>query len=387
MNPLGWLTQVVGGADMAGVTSSEETQSAPQPVVALCVDGASFDRFGRILRHLVVGLVDQAMRVQVISTDPHVEALAVGPVRTLVRPLVRWPFRKRRIGALIESLSPQPPTIIHALAYESYEVAFDLAEALDADLVLQVTALADCDELMEFDAPGVQQFLVSTPYLGEVLQKQSGVIEDVIATVRPGILVEERLACFAQPERAVTLVCTSPLERDSGVDLLIEAVHILRQRGISLMAFLLGQGSFESSLRRAVHERNLSACVVFARPLGDYDAALLNADILVRPTADVAFSVDTLQAMSAGLVVVTLPSRVCDYLRDGETAVLCSSRSAASIAQAVEKLIEDRAFARGIAQGAMEYVKKNHSISAMAERTAQAYRALALARSTFSMKQ
>jgi len=367
------------------VAASDPTASAAPVVTALCVDGASYDRFGRVIRHLAVGLVDQAIHVRVVSTDPRVSSLEIGPIQATTRPLVRWPWRKRRLQALVESFSPQAPSLIHALAYESYEVAFALSEALDADLVLQVTSLSDCYELMEFDAPAVRRFLVSSAALGEELQKRCGVVGDFITIVRPGLLVEEHPACFAKPERAVTVVCTSPFERDFGVDLLIEAIYLLRQRGVSLVAFLMGRGSTESALRRMVRARNLSACVVFARPLGDHIPALQNADIMVRPSADTAFSIDTLQALSAGLVVVTFPSTVCDYIRDGETAVVCQTPTAEAIADAMEHLVQDRDRARRIAVSAMDYVQSNHSISAMAERTAEAYRELVLQRSTFAM--
>lgn len=295
-------------------------------------------------------------------------------------------MRKKRLNTLIEALAQHQPTLIHALAFESYEIGFDLAEAMDVDLVLQVTSLSDCDELMEFDAPAVRRFLVSSPALGTALEKQCAVVSDVISTVRPGILVERAPACFADAQRAITVVCTSPFERDFGVDLLIEATYLLRQRGISLIVFLMGRGALESTLRRDVRERNLSACVVFARPMGDYEHALQKADIMVRPSADTAFSIDVLQAMAAGLAVVTFPSTLCDYIRPDETAIVCEPPTAASIADAIEKLVADRDHARKIATGAMEYVRSNHSISAMAERTSEAYRELALKRSTFSIR-
>lgn len=368
--------------------SKSPDPSTPPPIVAaLCIDGASIERFGSVLRRLTVGLVDQAIQVRVVSTDPRVEALSFGPVRAQVRPLIRWPLRKRRLEELAESLS-QPPqtTIVHALAYESYEVAFELARLLEADLVIQVTSVADCDELLEFDAPSVPRFLVSSEALATMLEKQCNIVREAITLVRPGILIEEQAACFANDKRAPTIVCTSPFERGSGVDILIEAIHLLRQRGISLITFLMGQGSIESDLRRRVHERNLSACVVFARPLGGHEAALHHADMFVRPSADAAFSIEVLQAMAAGLVVVTFATDICDYVRDGETSVVCDARTPEAMARAIEVLIQDRASARRIATSAMAYLKTRHSISTMAERTAEAYRELALRRSTFSLR-
>jgi glycosyltransferase involved in cell wall biosynthesis len=369
-----------------GVSKDELHAAIPQIQTALCVDGGAFGRFGRILRHLAVGLVDQAIHLCLISADPRVEALSLGPVQTLLRPILRWPAGKKRLASLIEMVSAQPPGIVHALSYDSYEVAFELADSMDADLVLQVTSLADCEELADFDASRVGRFLVASPALIKALETQGGVDAQRMVLVRPGILVADKPACFVREDRSVTVVCTSPFEREYGVDLLIEAIAELRGRGVSLIVFLLGQGSLEPMLRRLARGRNLSACTVFARPLGDYDQALYSADIMVRPSADTAFTVDTLEAMSAGLVVVTFAGDVCDYIRADETAVVCSNHTPKAIADAIEALVQDRDFARKIATSAMAYVRTYHGISAMAAHTASAYRELAVRRTTFSIR-
>ena len=88
-----------------------------------------------------------------------------------------------------------------------------------------------------------------------------------------------------------------------------------------------------------------------------------------------------------GLAVVTLPSSISDHLRHGETAVIYERPDAESLANALEQLLVDRAGARRIASAASEYVRTNHAVSAMAERTVDAYRKLALARTTFPIKE
>ena len=136
-------------------------------------------------------------------------------------------------------------------------------------------------------------------------------------------------------------------------------------------------------MRRMVRERKLSSCVTLACPAGDLAGAIRSADIFARPSADTAITADSLRAMGAGMAVVTLPSSVCDHLLGGETAVLCEKPSAEALANAIEQLITDRAGAQRIAATGMEYVRTHHPVSGMAERTANAYRTLALARATF----
>ncbi len=355
---------------------------------ALCVDSEAFDRFGRVLRHLAVGLIDQAIQLRLLSSDPRVERLTLGPVQTLIHPRIGWPVAGRRLSKLLEALSQQQPTVIHALSHESYQIATTIAGSLDADLVLQVSSLADCDRLADTDIRGVGRFIAFSKPIMAALENQLTINLERIDLIRPGVLAAQQIACFAQPQGAVTMLCTSPFERDSGVERVIEAVALLKKRGQTVLLFLLGQGRYESTLRRLVRERDLSPSVTFSRPMSDPTYTMRSADVFVRPSADTAFTDDSLQAMGVGMAVVACPSPpVCDHLRDGETAVVCSKATAAAIADAVEHLMTDRAYAQRIAKAAMEYVRTHHSMSGMAERIAAAYRALALARATFSIRE
>lgn len=371
---------------MAFVSESMEEQSTTSVSVALCVDAEAFDRFGQVLRNLLVGLVDQAVNVRLLGCDPRVDTLTLGPVQTLIHKRLTWPVAGRRTEELLSALSTKPPGIVHAMSRMSYGVANAVAEAFDADLVLQATSMADCDAIAQRSGQRVARILAFTQPLRTVLEEQIKIASELVELVRPGVLASRRIACFTNPSRVATLLCLSPLERGSGVDRLIEAVAILQKRDHAVMLFVLGQGSREHALRREIHERRLAACVTLAHPAGDLSQAMHSADIFVRPRTDTAFTENSLQALGAGMAVVTCPSPVFDFFRHGETVVVCEKPKAESLADAIEKLLADRAFAQRIATAGMEYVREHHAMSSMAERTADAYRKLALARATFSLK-
>jgi len=164
-------------------------------------------------------------------------------------------------------------------------------------------------------------------------------------------------------------------------------VGLLGQRGHTLQVFLLGEGRMESPLRRLVRTRNLSSSVTFAPPLSDLTPAMHSADIFVRPSADSGFTADGLLAMGAGLVVVTDPSPLCDHVRMGETAIVCPHPTAESLAATIEGVLSHRQEAIRLASAAMAYVREHHAVSTMAERTAAAYRRLALTRTTFAIRE
>ncbi len=369
------------------VSSAPSNQRAPNVNTLLCVGREAFDHFAAVLRHLIVGLIDQAIPLRVVSGDPRAKTLSLGPVQVISIPRRSWPTPARPIRNFLDTLSTQPPTIVHATSHSSYALAAAVADEFDAELILQVTSLADCEAVPRFVARASTHFHSFSKPLAAILETQLRILPENIEVVPPGFPASPKAACFAHAERVPTLLCTSPFDRHSGVDRLIAALEILIRRGHALQCFLSGDGSYEPALRKLVRAKHLSDHVTFAPVLHDPAPAFQSADLFVRPSLDTAFVADTLQAMSAGLLVLTPANEACDHLWNNETAVICPSNQIEDLADAIEKPLRDRPEAQRIAAAALDYVRRNHGISAMAEKTAAAYRTLALARTTFALRE
>jgi len=366
----------------------DPTSDTPQgqPIsAALLLSGDVLDRFGRVLRHLIVGLVDQAISLRLVSTDSRIESLTLGPVQTVVHEPIRWPFKQRKLDHLTDALSNQPPTIIHAFSGETIEYALSLASTFDSDLFLHVSSMADADAIGQMDTRKVAKFLaVSEPLFG-VLENQLNIERDRIDLIRPGVQVSEDISCFADADRAPTLLCMTHLSKESGIDRLINAMDILRKQKLLPMLFILGEGDYESNLRALVRKRKLESQITFASPLGETLSMMRSADLYVRPSLDTQFTSDTLAALGTGTMVVACAG-VGDYLRHGETALVCEQATAEAIAKHLAAALTDHALAQRIARAGLEYAREHHGVSAMAERMAENYRAAALARATFQIK-
>ncbi len=373
----------VGHGCHADVVEPQDSLSSPLVDAALCMDAVALERYGRVLRHLAVGLVDQTIRLRLISADQRAASLALGPIQSLIHEPIGWPAAKGRLRTLLNRMQPDPPTTVHALSAQSYVLARTMADAFDADLFLQVASMDDCEGVANLPDGRVAGFFATSKPFARVLEEQLRIPVEHVHLVRPGVHAAHQPACFPDDHRTPTLLCTSPFERNGGVELLIEAVGLLRKRQCELLLFLLGKGAREAVLRRLIRQRRLSSMVTFAHPLGDSSQVMRAADLFIRPSADTAFVVHPLQAMGAGMVVVTFPSAVCDHLRDGETAVLCQQPTPECLADTIERLLGNRDAARKIASAALAYTRANHAMSGMAERTAALYRQFALARATF----
>ncbi len=366
---------------------ADPADSSPHPPcsVAMMIDPEAFERFGRTLRHLAIGLVDQAVPLRLVSSDPRVESLLLGPVQALIHERLVFPSARRRLERLIDSLSAQPPSLVHAMSSASYRAALTAADELDADVVLQVTSLADCEEAAALDRRRVRAILAFTEPLRQAAVAALGTNDPPVEWIRAGVPTAQHATCFAEAGRVATLLCTAALQHGYGVAELIQGLHGLQKRGAAPLTFLVGQGPLEGELRKMVRRLALSGVVTFAQPLGDSTAALRAADFFIQPAAESEFTADSLHALGAGMLVIAAPGGVDDHLHPGQTALRSHSATPESLAAAIEEALLDPARSRGIAISGMEYARRFHSMSAMADATAAVYRRIALSSATFPL--
>ena len=137
----------------------------------------------------------------------------------------------------------------------------------------------------------------------------------------------------------------SNLLPDKGVVDLLDACKILVERGLRFSCRFVGAPSADLSgerFARLVEERNLQSVIRFDGPL--YGSAkldaLADADMLVHPTRDDAFPLVILEAMAAGLAVVsTREGGIPDEVEDGITGILCDKENPSGLADAIGKLL------------------------------------------------
>lgn len=363
-----------------------ETSRLPPLTLTICAGSECLDRFGSILRYLVVGLVDHVARIWLVSPDPRIESFALGPTEAIVHSRLRWPLARRRIHHIVGEIGTPSPTVVHAMSAPAYAVGLALAEEYDADLVLQISSFEDAAEVERYVDAQVGRFICVSEPLARVLLQQLKIPQEHVEVIRPGVFAASRPSCFSRADRAPAIVCNAPFLRDCGVDMVIEAAHLIHKRGRRAMFFLLGHGPFESALRKQARELNVLSSVTFAHP-GDPFHVMGSADIFIHPASRDSLYVDALHAMGAGLAVVSVPDAAADFLHAGQTAFVCQKASVTDLAEAIDELLKDRALAQRLAAHAQSFVRTEHSMSGMADRTAAVYRRLLLARTTFALRE
>lgn len=169
------------------------------------------------------------------------------------------------------------------------------------------------------------------------------------------------------------IITTSRLVPKNGVDILIEAVSILKKEGLSgdIQCQILGSGPDEEKLKDLARILRLSNEVVFLGHISPevvYDY-LANADIFVRMSRSEGLGSSFLEAMGAGLPVIgTRVGGIPDFLKDpsdvGEdkaTGLFAKVNDPKDLADKIRTLINDENLAQTIALNGKNLAIKEYS--------------------------
>lgn len=164
------------------------------------------------------------------------------------------------------------------------------------------------------------------------------------------------------------------LEKQKGLEYLIEAARLLAERGLHPQILLVGDGRERDSLARQAAEAGVE--VVFTGFLGEAerDAALAAIDVLVMPSLGEALPLALIEAMGAGKpVVATTVGGIPEIVQDGESGFLAPPADAAAFAGRLGTLVADAGLRVGFGEAARRFFAANLTNEAMAAKTEQVY--------------
>lgn len=148
------------------------------------------------------------------------------------------------------------------------------------------------------------------------------------------------------------------INKDKGQHLLIEAVKILKEKGLNIHIYIVGspmQESYLEELKKDVKKKGIENKVEFLgfvnNPLGFYKAC----DTIVLASRRETFGLVLIEAMKCGVSVIGANSGgVVEIIDNKETGLLFESQNAESLVQAIELLYKDEKLREKIAKAGQE---------------------------------
>lgn len=203
------------------------------------------------------------------------------------------------------------------------------------------------------------------------LTLQLGVPASRVSVINNGISDSPLRADPAQ--EPATLIMVARMAFQKRHDLLLEALEVLRARGIALPRTLLaGDGPLGTGLRDAAAASGFS-CVSFCGDISNVAATLAQCQVFVLLSRYEGHPISVIEAMRAGLPIVASDLPALRGMITNGVEGLLTSDDPHEIAAALERLIGDPALRSRMGAAARCRYETDFSAAGMAEKVARVY--------------
>lgn len=292
-------------------------------------------------RERVQALRDQGLDVRVVSNWWH--AWTVRELRKLIRAWKPDAFFAHGFSDHIwgrrAAVAEQVPHIFH--------VEHNSRERYTPRRLQQALALAPHTQASIGVSEGVRQSLIAR-----------GFPEDRCIAIPNGIDLRQFPSAL-QPgqwaQRDAKIVMVARFARQKDHQTLLQALALLRNKGIRPLLELAGSGSarLRRKVQKLVQQLGLQEQVRFLGNVSDLPQRLAGTQIFVLATHWEGMPLALVEAMAAGCACVAsdVPG-VRGVFRDGEEGILVPHADAVSLAQALARLLADCAYAQSLGHAA-----------------------------------
>ncbi|MFA5038251.1 MAG: glycosyltransferase family 4 protein [Candidatus Omnitrophota bacterium] len=162
---------------------------------------------------------------------------------------------------------------------------------------------------------------------------------------------------------------------------IVLAAEALKQKRPDLRWIIVGDGKEGPRLKELITARGVQNIVRIFPSQGDTSLALASMDVFVMPSLQEGLGISILEAQAQGVpVVASRVGGIPTVIEDGATGLLVPPQDPRSLAQAVEKFLDEPDWASGVVRKARLHVTERFSLDIMAEKTYKVYSALAPAK-------
>jgi glycosyltransferase involved in cell wall biosynthesis len=378
-------TEATGAAEVEPPTIEEGLEVTAQPVPATATaplrvgwiaGEETFTHIGRILHPLAIGLMDELVSPTIFipehSDQSEIPDLPIGMVR--YSPLQWFIFKTRTMSLLAAEAENRQISMLHALDASAEPLTRQLAQAWNMPYVVSCYSLGDAKRLGTVSGSCRAVLAATEPVRQELVSARSAP-EEIIKLVRPGVYLVNHPTCFSDEQKSMTIVAGGRLDDFVAYEALLRAFNELHSRNCDCAFFIIGNGKAEARIRQASEKMDMRSRVTFVdrQPATQLQGILKSADIYISPADSPQMDLVSLLAMAAGDPVIAARSQVDDFLIDGRTALLFSKGNYMELTQKLLGVLDDKQSATNLANGALDYLRQNHSAAGMVAAVTQIY--------------
>lgn len=290
-------------------------------------------RYPKLIRHIVFML-------RIAKEAKHADAiLALDPVSTglpaaIAAKIAKKPFLLKVVGDY---------------AWEQGAQRFGVSQTLDEFVATEQTnpmvRTLQCIE--SWVAQQATQVLVPSEYLKRIVSAW-GIAPECITVVYNAVAHEEPGAVPNTIENALRprIVSMGRLVPWKGIQGLIDAFALVRERFSDAALIIVGEGPERARLEAYAASKTEGVMFMGALAHNSALAVITDADVFVLNTSYEGLSHALIETMAAGTPIITTPvGGNTELIVDGEEGLLVPYDDSVAIAQGIERIVNDPAFA------------------------------------------
>jgi glycosyltransferase involved in cell wall biosynthesis len=215
-------------------------------------------------------------------------------------------------------------------------------------------------------------FLFESDYAAAQFRAKIGPPRTLVRVVRNGV-GDADFAPVTSGADATEIVCIGELRAIKAIDVLLEALFMLKRSGRPLRATIAGDGPDAEELKALAHRLGLADAVRFVgfRPARE---AFAMGKILVVPSRSESLPYIVLEAVAAGMPIIATRVGGIPEIFGPQAPRLIPADDAAALAEAIGAALADPAQLRDTAHAINARVRGEFSMNAMVDGGLAAYR-------------
>lgn len=169
---------------------------------------------------------------------------------------------------------------------------------------------------------------------------------------------------FDIPTNTFVFVTLGSLINRKGIDIVINAVHKVIQKGLSAKLIVIGDGPERKNLQDLCNALGVSEHIIFAGEVKNARSLLIKGvDIVLSGAREEAFGLSLIEAGFAKLpVIAPRVGGIPEVIHHDKTGILVQTESPASIADAIMKLCQDAPMRNRLGRSAFARAKTAFSV-------------------------
>lgn len=219
---------------------------------------------------------------------------------------------------------------------------------------------------------GIAQVLIQAGVPSEKIRQVYSAIE--FGAYQSSLDIKAARERLDLPAQVPVLAVIAQLIPRKGHRFLLQALPTIIERHPATQVLFVGEGAEEADLRQQVNDAGLAHCVKFLGYRNDIGDILRACDLLVHPATMEGFANVAMQAMAAGIPVVSSAvGGMPESVRDGISGLLVPPQQPPALAEAVLRLLDDPALRQRLGQQGKSIVEREFNTDAMVEGNLRVY--------------